>query len=557
MSTALPVSADDVWPYLVAPTEDSDRDTRASIVQLATRVVVLMCAYFLVERWTMAMASLGESSYREASILWSMRHSLAQPKTLLPALGIAALSLARPIGLRWTDIDNGRWVRVFVLVPAFLLAWTYSTYDLNLFFGRAHLTDRALLWVFFALAALRPVFVLPFTLLTTALLWQLHVPIGGFSASHPMMPVKILMLFIASFFLLVVSRRRNAVDFVFCALCLIAASYFTAGFGKIRIDWITYGHLYHLLPATYTNGWLAFVDQDAISSVVRGLSHFDWPMRLTALTLECGSLLLFWRRRLAVALLAGWAGFHAGVFGMSGICFWMWITMDALLAIFLWRRERARVFELFTPARFVLSLALIAGGARWFEPVNLSWFDARTSYTYRFEAVMDDGERFTLSPQFFAPYDYQFTLGGFGYLSEHPALPIVWGATFSREVAERLLQCESSDDIFALEAELGSPRARPERADRFDDFIATVIRRVEARGSKHGWWRPLRAPSNLWSLTPQAVFWEQGRVASVVVRELTSDWNGQEYAVIRDRVVHEVELPSAAGDDLDDSLEEP
>jgi hypothetical protein len=42
--------------------------------------------------------------------------------------------------------------------------------------------------------------------------------------------------------------------------------------------------------------------------------------------------------------------FHLGAFAMTGIFFWKWILVDAMLLVFLLRGKRLATLKLFTPA---------------------------------------------------------------------------------------------------------------------------------------------------------------------------------------------------------------
>ena len=534
--------SDQAWSYVVAPTNASDQDG-ASIVKLTTRAMLLVLIYWLVARWIFTVGLLDESSYTRSVIAWGFIEGLVRVKAIVPLAAIVLLSLFRPMWIRWEDLEHGGWIRRFVFLPTVVLAWSYSTYDFNAFFGQPHFADRLLIGALAVLVWIRPAFTIPFTCYTVAVGGQFRFPFAGESLTQPYLLIRLLILFIAMFLLLVLSRRNNATDFIYCAIAMLAASYFVAGLGKLRLDWLSYGHLYHALPTTYTNGWLAFLDPEALTRLVRAVSALDAPMRVTGFVLECAAVLFFARRSLAVVLVAGWAVFHVGVFLLSGICFWMWTALDVGLIFFLLNRDVRDKFALFTPARGAVAAVLIAGGSWWFDSINLAWYDARASYTYVFEAIDESGDRRRLSPQFFAPYETPFTMGAFSYLVDEPVLPIVWGATFDRQVAEGLLACRSREEVFELERKLGAVRYDRDRLERLEHFLRTFIGNVEARKAKTGWWRALRPPPQLWSLTPTTPFWlDDAPTAKVVIRQLLSDWDGIEYKVIRDQVIHEVTL---------------
>ena len=54
-----------------------------------------------------------------------------------------------------------------------------------------------------------------------------------------------------------------------------------------------------------------------------------------------------------------------------------------------------------------------------------------------------------------SPADYTFALSGFGYLAQEPVLPVTFGATGNRELAEQLQTVESLADVYDIEARYG------------------------------------------------------------------------------------------------------
>src|SRR5690606_34266357 len=158
------------------------------------------------------------------------------------------------------------------------------------------------------------------------------------------------------------------------------------------------------------------------------LKRFDLPIVGFTLLVECGSLFFLWRRPYALALLWGWVALHVGIVAVSGIFFWQWILVNLGLFFLLWRDRNERLFPVFKREYFLLSLLLIGGRRIWYDAVNLSWYETRVSYTYRVEAIGESGKTYQLPPRFFSPYEYQFSLAGFGYLVQEPRLDVLYGA---------------------------------------------------------------------------------------------------------------------------------
>ena len=518
-------------------------DRTPPFVTLAIRIAALMALYVALQWWLLHVATLPPANYTHPYIFLEIgTHMGFVPGVLLVVLGFVLIRY-RLFWQPWTAFDHGVWLRRFIMVVAFLMAWWYATYDYNLYFNQPHTLDRCLLLVLFVLIYWRPVFTLPFLVILVAIIGQLHYPLGGDSVAEQFLFVRILLLFFATFLLQGLTSTRHTTDFVFLVCCLMAASYWWPGLGKIRLNWITHGHLYFLLSATYANGWLGFLEPGTIATLTQGVARFDVLMRGITLLLEFGAIVFLWRRVSMLAFLGGWIAFHLGIFALSGICFWRWIVLDLCLLLFFASRQRAQSIALFTRGHFVLSLVLIAGCNLWFKPVNLSWYDARASYTYRFEAVGESGQTFALPPRFFTPYDYQFTLSGFGYLTPQPRLGIVWGATFDRAVAEALARSTSPEQVFTLEFERGTTHFNPDRATRFDAFIARFVGNLNVRRSKRSWLSTLPPPPQLWTFAPGNALSCKERITQINVYQITSFYNNESYVEIRKNLVRQIKIP--------------
>jgi hypothetical protein len=524
-------------------------------LRLAVRIGVFVVLYVLLEKLLLQVARLPEQSYGEAFILAEMVRRLFEPTpaSILTLVGLAAALVvgvrSRSLGPRWASFQAGSALRAVVVLMALVLAWAYGTYDYNLYFDRGHHFDRLLLVAFACLIVWRPVFVLPFLLVLLVILRQFDHPIGGYSSAEQILLVRGLVLF--GVFVLVHLLRGGfrSADFVFILCCLVAGHYWVCGYGKLELGWTASDRIHYLLPATYANGWLGFLDPQTIGRLTSMLAFANAPLKFLTLAIECGALVFLWRRNSLRIFLIAWILFHAGTFLLTGICFWKWMILDAgLLMIFF--RKSSPTMPIFTPGHFLLSLVLIGGAAFWSGPTKLAWLDARLSYTYRLTATGPNNESYSLPPRFFAPYDYQFTLGNFGYLTKEPHLGVVWGATMDPAVASALEQCVSPEQVWALESARDHRTFHSRRSATFDAFVLRFAGNWNKHGSKPGWWRFFRAPAQLWTSARRPAIKQGQSIKQVVVWQITSLFDGTEYREIRARQVRaiDVNVPSAGGD---------
>lgn len=527
---------------------------RLPAVRLGIRLGTLLLVHLALERWILGFARLPEASY-EGSVLSAglLERFLVEPRPvpgylfrigMLAIVGTVVVARFDRVREAWSGLEDGALLRLLVAVPTLLLAWAFATYDYNLYFDQAHLFDRLVLLVLAVLVLWRPAFVLPFVVLAVAIIWQFTHPIGGFSVAEPFLLVRWLLLFLAWFLLRAVGVDPRPSDFVFLAFTLLAASYAVAGLGKLRLAWFGRGDVALLLPATYANGWLRFLGPDTVGSLTRRLSSVDPLLVAGTFVVECGALLCLLRRRIFLFFLVAWPCFHLSVFALSGIFFWKWIVLEvAVLALLLARRE-APALDLFDRRHLLLSVPLVLGGTIWFHPVDLSWYNAAVSYVYRFEGVGESGRRYSLPPDFFAPYDYQFTVGAFAYLSPDRQLQVVWGATADADVAGAMAEARSPRDVEALERERGRTFLDETRAARMDAFLERFVANWDERRSKRTVLSPLAPPHHLWTFPDPDAFHGQERLARVVVRRVTSFFDGRAYRELASQELRVVDVPA-------------
>ncbi|MGH7577212.1 MAG: hypothetical protein ACREM1_19050 [Longimicrobiales bacterium] len=494
-------------------------------------------------------SALPAAAYEKGLLVMAQLRILATsgaPGVLALAAGALLLGAAirsRSLGPRWTDLEPDARLRWLVGTLVALLAFVFATHDYNFYFDRGYWFERTLVVTLVPLVVWRPAFTLVFLAALLPIGWQFFHPIGGFSWAPASLPIRVVNLFAAWWLLRLVTRRVRTADFVFVLCCLIAAHYWVSGWGKLRLGWVATDQVGFLLPSTYANGWLGFLDPTTIGALARALGTLNVPMKAGTLLVECGALLMLSRRTTVRWFLLAAIALHIAIFALTGIGFWLWTIVDALVLILVFGRRRPDV-PIFTRPHFALAVILIGGGAIWFRPTPLVWLDARATYTYRLEAISESGNVHTLPPAFFAPYDYQFTLGGFRYLVDAPRLAITWGATHDARLAAALNAARTPERILALESELGRNDYDAARAARFDTFIRGFVGTWQRRGGRSRWLSPLQAPATLWTFPRADPGLDGERIQRVDVYEMLSFFDGRRYAEIRRTPVRTIPVES-------------
>ncbi|MBT8399725.1 MAG: hypothetical protein KJO98_04555, partial [Rhodothermia bacterium] len=420
----------------------------------------LVATYACFETLLHHIVTLSASSYEQPVIAFEVFRGLASNGLALALTTIVVIVVvvlvvrggsvfgarARSIFDRWVDIAEGGRLRMLATVSGLVLVWYLTTIPPNYYFGQSYIVDRLLLMVALGLAVWRPIGVLPLIALVIAFVGQMDYPLGGYSWAAHLLPRQVLLMVGSLLVVRVFLPRVETRSFLVVLCCLIAANYFWSGVDKLALNWLARDHIANLVPATHANGWLAQLREDQIEQLASWLAIVGWPMKLFTICAEVGAIGFFVSRRTPRLFLIGWSILHVGIFATTGICFWMWVAVDiALLATFFLGQKPAWVFDRRTQ---LLSVLLIVSSTLWTRPTALAWLDSPVSYSFRFDTVNEKGEVTHLAPLFFAPNEYELTLGDLDALIDEPLLGISWGAIRDQKVLDRLESATSLEEIW-------------------------------------------------------------------------------------------------------------
>jgi len=277
---------------------------------------------------------------------------------------------------------------------------------------------------------------------------------------------------------------------------------------------------------------------------------FALPFMLFTLLVECGSLVMLWRRWSLIGFFVLAAAFHLGAFAMTGIFFWKWMLVDAMLLTYLLGGHRLAQLQLFTPGRFALSVAAIVASPLWAPSENLTWFDTPLTYTLELEGVDAGGVSHLLPAGFFRPYGDAIALGPAGTAPPHPKLTRGMGVTMDRSLAEALEAARSPDSVLAIEQTRGTVRADSASTAALDDFVATYAAHARCASERDPLLlRAIGVPRHLWTLPLDADLPCGVRLERVRVYERTMFFDGVKLKEIRRLLLREIPaaLPRGRG----------
>jgi hypothetical protein len=362
----------------------------------------------------------------------------------------------------------------------------------------------------------------------------------------PDQAIHLLILFLSFHLFSLATGIRRVDSFVFLAVCFVAAHYWTSGYLKLRGGWLQGSHIEFVLPNTYAHGWLVGLSPDTIGKGTTVLAQLSPFIKVFTLIVECGFAFCFLHRRAALFFLSSSILFHLGIFLVMGFCFWAWIIVNACLLILIWRRKILSSKRSFGRVGFSLAFLLIVTSHKWLNPGKLMWFDARATYTYRIYGEGPSGKEYHLQPRYFQPYDSQFTMGKFGFLSEERTLPVAMGAT-SKEIANALANTGTAGEVLALEKELGTKMSDAGRRERLKAFLRKFVAGVNESTSRKTALRKIQPPRLLLSFGEDGAYQYEEPISRVTVIQVLSFFDGNTYQEIRRKPLLDVEIPVGPG----------
>jgi hypothetical protein len=473
------------------------------IIRLAIISLTVLFIFYVYRVLLFSVTTLPFEAYYENSIQLGFFEKIAENFLYTLPLIIGIIVLRKRLLIQWGTFEKGIFFRNFIIFICVILTWMFAFYDYNYFFNQSHLIDRLFILVLIPLIFWRPIFVFLFIIQVFLIIGQFEV-LHGFSLAFPLYPLFILILFASLFTFKLLGGNFKFIHFVYLLGCLIATQYLFSGIGKlIKEGWLMDDQIAYILPSAYSNGWLSFMGDESISVITKSLSYFNIPLKFLAIFLEVGILFFFWKRSWTRMLLFAIVVFHIGIFVFSGIFFWAWILIDILFAILILRKKFFEEKLIFNRKAFLLSLFLIVSGNYWCRPPKLAWLDAPLNYVHQLYAVTDEGRTIFLPPDFFRPYDYQFTLTTMNYLDKKPRINVTAGVTSFKNTFDFFKTNRSDKEIFEHEKTNGNVKYNEKKKKNFTHFIQTFIsNRNHLDTSQKRHLSYLRPPDLLWTYTP-------------------------------------------------------
>ncbi|MFT6398209.1 MAG: hypothetical protein ACJAYU_002965 [Bradymonadia bacterium] len=435
------------------------------------------------------------------------------------------------------------------------MMWSLSTYDVNLLFDQVHAADRILVFVLWLAMGRNPAFAPIWLAVAAVVAEQFKYP----DCMHATWADKALMLYVpllvwVSF---VVSRFRKTSPWLFPALllCHWASFYVYPAFAKLVLGdtpwtWLLQNGVNDLFVASHLNGWLPNLSDAQVEEMAQTMAKTDIVIQFVTLAIELSPLLILWKRRYAMAVVAACACLHIGIFVTTGICFWEWITVNLVLIWALrgpWSKEP--VADMFNARFRLLSGLLIACALPVFWPYPLAWFDTNYNVVYDLELEDAEGTRYQLRREYMDPFHGQHMQSRFFYVDPRPNLPVhTYSAVVDQSLFEALDQVETLEELTALHDQRAVVRFDAVLRDQYVAYIQTYFANLNQRGGHKsvvpGWLQAPHHHKGFGGTWPSEAPWSE--ITSVRVIATDVFWNGQDLHRLRTDEVLLIEIPAAS-----------
>ena len=563
---------DRVRNALASVTSFARRQVSAAAFSALAHVAILMALCALLR--PLFFRLVAEEHYRAKSIFRAQldsdldviaqaarSHQPAVPELLVFVVPLVITFVSKR-RLRWTDWEHGKALRIFAFGIVLMLAWSGSTSPFNVYLDRAHALDRLIIVASTLLSWRYPVFIPIAVRSALVMLKESYVPIplDDFDFRAPAEVAVVFSIFVWGS----ISRSFKPAHFLVVALGCWASYYYAAGQAKWHQgsphSWLLENHVSNISVAGFVRGWASWIPEHTFLSIAAMARKLDRPLQAYTLLIELGSLVAYFvSRRLTRWWFLGCFVLNFGIFALTGICFWKWMTVS--LGAFLWMGRSgkpivARMHEYKLP--LLLAVASIFYGDRriWYYPqTHVVWYDTRLTENYELYAVGESGKRYLVQPTFFEPSDMHWTQGRLCYdTDDGRSLTGIYATTGSEGLMKQLELAKTPQAGLEMQARAGSCKGQKQDAQKqkADEYIATFFKNLNRRDRRSRLLGLVGRPRHLWvspkgELTengkPLEVFDAQEKVRSVELWLTVAYHHGDALHRTEPRLTHTIEIP--------------
>lgn len=508
----------------------------------------------------MFSAMVPRASYESPILVWSLiKADLASlaagaRQLRLPSLHVLflvvptlVLVLARR-GVTWKAWESGYSLRALVMVMLFLLAWTGTTFEYNIYLNQSHAVDRLLLAALVVLSWRTPLAVPLAARWSIIMIEEAYVPI--LIDDFDFRPVFEILVVFSCFAWASLRRSFATRHFLLVALGVWSSYYYAAGVAKLNYgpawSWLLDNHLSNIAVNAHLRGWLGFVSDPVFLAFASFARRFDVVLAGFTLVVELLALVCFVHPRIIRTWLLLCFVLNGGIYLFTGICFWKWMVTSLAFWFFLRRGGAVIVKKMCRQKAVVLFAILIVYYSRqrlYYNPqTGVAWYDTRFLENYILYAVGPSGQKYLVSPSYLKPMETHWVQGRLCYATSERSLTGIYGTVGNHSILMKLESLSSPEEALKLLNSSGRC-TNPKRQEVFDQFFIRYFGNLNRHGRSLHWLRWVEMPTHLW-VQPQGNLYQQQEPVERIelFRELVVHHGGALHR-LETKKVHEVPIP--------------
>lgn len=496
----------------------SSENSKLNFIKPYFDYFLLITIFIVLQKFIVISSKLNESDYAADIILFASFDNLKFIALLV--FNIISLYFLIKKKTSWDSIDHNKIIKPFIILLSFVLVWKYSTYDYNYYYDSFHLLDRLIIVVLFVALWKNPAFIIPLYSYILIILHQFHQPVPGFSFTDQMPLFDKLILF-GSYLLLNSLKKIPSYKFIILLLLTHGANYFIPGIAKMEIsphlyEWALSNKMSNLFMSSYINGWLNQFSFDVILNIKYFIEKIEIPLQIGTLFIELIAIFILFKRKVTMLLLVSFALLHTGIVLSSGIFFWKWILLDALILLMVYSFNKDLRDKIYTKNNFIFSLLFILLSPFYLHQPSLAWFDSKLNNYFDIVIVDENNEKYKIHRNFFSPYDQIFAQSRFFYTTKNKTISGTYGSighqkTWYTDLAFSesdnksdykiydLIEKSKSEDIPQLIDTYGNTRFNDEKTKKLKKFFMTYLNNYNEAPHKKDITKSFGAPYHIYS----------------------------------------------------------
>lgn len=244
-------------------------------------------------------------------------------------------------------------------------------------------------------------------------------------------------------------------------------------------------------------GWLTSWSSSNQTALYDFLNKYSVLLQGFILVVEVGAIFILRNIKLACVLLCSFVLMHLSICLVSGILFWKWMLIDALLITIIIVNRNALIRELFTRSNFKISIVIVLFSFIWLRPYTIIWFDTKLNQFFVYEAEDVNGFTCELNKNDFNPYHQWIQYDKLWFLVNHEVLNVSGFGYTSNYSTKSTLDTISAQRLNQMIVNSGANKKNQKKSEEFANFLKVFFKNKNLQLINNHWYNFIQAPNDL------------------------------------------------------------